>query len=107
MTRKDDLGAIGDLEGLDRLLHEPARLTIAALLFVVDTADFVFLKNQTGFTAGNLSSHLTKLEKAGYVAVDKRFVGKRPQTRLSLTPEGRAAFDKYRRTMQGLLDGIA
>ena len=100
-------GAIGRLGELDRLLHEPARLAIAACLSVVEKADFVFLQNQTGFTAGNLSSHISKLEDAGYVRVQKRFVGKRPQTHLSLTASGRLAFDGYRAAMQSVLDGIA
>jgi DNA-binding transcriptional ArsR family regulator len=93
--------------GLDRILHEPARLTIVALLCVVDEADFVFLRNRTGLTGGNLSSHLSKLEDAGYVAVEKQFVGKLPQMRLSLTPQGRSAFSEYREKMRNLLDEAA
>jgi len=99
--------SIDSINDLDRLLHEPGRLGIVALLSVVTEADFVFLRNRTGFTAGNLSSHLSKLEDAGYVAVEKQFVGKRPQTRLSLTSRGRSAFEEYRRRMQSLLDEVA
>ena len=99
-------GFIEQLGGLDRLLHEPARLAITACLFVVETADFVFLRNQTGFTAGNLSSHVSKLEDAGYVSVRKQFVDKRPQTLLSLTARGRLAFDAYRNTMGSVLYGL-
>ena len=99
--------SIERLGSLDRLLHEPARLAIAACLSVVEKADFTFLLNQTGFTAGNLSSHLSKLEDAGYVEITKQFVGKRPQTLLELTPAGRIAFDGYRDTMSSVLEGIA
>lgn len=99
-----DLASLGDL---DRLIHEPARLSVLASLYVVAEADFVFLQNQTGLTAGNLSSHMSRLEAAGYLAVTKSFVGKRPQTVLSLTPEGRTAFDRYRRTMEDVLHGLS
>lgn len=105
-TANDRTSAIDQLGDLDRLLHEPARLAIAACLSVVEKADFVFLQNQTGFTAGNLSSHISKLEDANYLSVEKHFVGKRPQTLLSLTPEGHAAFDQYRDTMRSVLDGL-
>jgi DNA-binding MarR family transcriptional regulator len=89
---------------IDRLIHEPARYHIMALLYVVESADFLFLRNQTGMTDGNLSSHLSKLEKAGYVQVKKEFVGKKPHTMLELTPEGRWAFDAYRAAMQAHLE---
>jgi DNA-binding MarR family transcriptional regulator len=88
---------------IDKLIHEPARLIIVANLYVVESADFTFLMNQTGLTWGNISSHLSKLEKAGYVDVEKTFVGKRPYTLLHLTPEGREAFEMYRLQMQQVL----
>jgi DNA-binding MarR family transcriptional regulator len=88
---------------IDKVIHEPARLLIVANLYVVESADFTFLMNQTGLTWGNLSSHMSKLEKAGYVLVEKTFVGKRPYTLLHLTPEGREAFETYRVQMQQLL----
>jgi DNA-binding MarR family transcriptional regulator len=88
---------------IDKVIHEPARLIIVANLYVVESADFTFLMNQTGLTWGNLSSHMSKLEKAGYVQVEKTFVGKRPYTLLHLTPEGREAFEMYRVQMQQLL----
>ena len=87
---------------LDRLIHEPARLVLVSNLFVVDEADFVFLSRQTGLTAGNISSHMTKLEAAGYVVIDKTIVGKRPRTTYALTAEGRSAFEAYRRQVEGL-----
>jgi len=66
-----------------------------ARLFVIESADFLFLMRQTGLTFGNLSSHLSKLEPAGYIEVKKEFVGKKPHTMLRLTEKGRAAFRKY------------
>lgn len=74
---------------LDRLIHEPGRLAIMTVLSSVKSADFVFLQRTTGLTKGNLSSHLTKLEEAGLVRIEKRFVLKKPNTNVELTPEGR------------------
>lgn len=91
-------------KSIDKLIHEPARYTIMAYLYVVESADFLFLKNQTGLTFGNLSSHLGKLEKAGYVKIDKEFVGKKPHTMLALTVRGRREFDSYRKNMKRVLD---
>lgn len=91
---------------LDRLIHEPARLAIVSLLYVLESADFLFLMNQTGLTFGNLSSHISKLEAAGYLDVTKTFLGKKPHTTLSMTDEGRAAFDTYCQSMRRVLDGI-
>jgi len=82
--------------GIDKVIHEPARYSILAYLYVVESADFLFLRNQTGLTFGNLSSHLAKLEKAGYVRIDKEFVGKKPHTMLTMTAKGRKEFDNYR-----------
>ena len=88
---------------LDRLIHEPARLVLMSNLYVVDEADFVFLANQTGLTAGNISSHMARLEDAGYVTIDKTFVGKRPRTVYGLTKNGRTAFERYRERVEQLL----
>jgi DNA-binding transcriptional ArsR family regulator len=74
---------------LDRLVHEPGRLAILTVLSSVTDADFLFLQRATGLTKGNLSSHLTKLEDGGLVAIEKRFVGKRPNTKVAITPTGR------------------
>ncbi len=95
-----------ELCALDRLIHDPTRLMLLSYLFVVDSADFVFLKSQTNLTAGNISSHMTKLENAGYVKVKKSFVGKRPQTMFSLTKKGRSAFDKYRNSLDEALSRL-
>lgn len=84
-----------NITDLDKLIHEPARMLIMAVLYVLESADFTFVMNQTGLTWGNLSAHLTKLESAGYVAVEKSFKGKRPNTNLKLTPPGREAFQRY------------
>ncbi|MGQ9682768.1 MAG: winged helix-turn-helix domain-containing protein [Anaerolineae bacterium] len=84
------------LADLDRLIHEPARLVIVATLYAVESADFTFLLRQTGLTKGNLSTHLMRLEEAGYLQIDKTFRGKVPQTICRLTPTGRAAFEDYR-----------
>jgi DNA-binding MarR family transcriptional regulator len=84
---------------IDRLIHEPARLMIVAYLYVVESADFLFLMHQTGLTHGNLSSHMSKLESAGYIEVVKEFVDKKPHTMLRLTDAGRDAFGAYRKKM--------
>ncbi len=81
---------------LDRLIHEPARLTLMALLYGAEEADFLFLLRESGLTKGNLASHLSKLEGAGYLAVEKGFLGKVPHTVFRMTAEGRQAFKRYR-----------
>jgi DNA-binding MarR family transcriptional regulator len=91
---------------IDRLIHEPGRLALMALLYVVQSADFTFLMNQCGLSWGNLSAHMTRLEEAGYIEVEKAFKGRRPNTMLKLTTQGRAAFQKYRREMKQLLDDL-
>ena len=91
------------MTALDRLVHEPARLEIVALLSGAKKADFLFLQRETGLTKGNLSSHLVTLEDAGYVEIEKTFRGKIPLTLVHLTPEGLRAFRNYKRAMQGIL----
>jgi DNA-binding MarR family transcriptional regulator len=80
---------------LDRLIHEPGRLAILTVLSSVRAADFVFLQRTTGLTKGNLSSHLTKLEEAGLVEIHKRFVGKKPNTNVTLTPVGKQRIARH------------
>ena len=94
------------LADINRLIHEPARLMIMSYLYVVESADFLFLMRQTGLTFGNLSSHLSKLEVAGYVVIEKEFMGKKPHTMLRLTDEGQAAFQYYRQSMKQALDEL-
>lgn len=98
-----NLNAVLDV---DRIVHEPARLVLLAHLLAVRSADFVYLQRETGLTAGNISSHVAKLEAAGYLKVDKGFVGKRPQTTLKLTPSGRKAVRRYLATMATAMDAI-
>jgi DNA-binding MarR family transcriptional regulator len=101
MADKENPGS-ADLQ-IDRVVHEPARLKILAYLSVVESADFVFLLSRTGLTYGNLSSHMSKLEEAGYIEVQKEIKDKRPHTMLSLTDNGRKAFENYRKDMLDLL----
>jgi DNA-binding transcriptional ArsR family regulator len=88
---------------LDRVIHEPARLLIVTLLATVEEADFLYLLQATELTKGNLSTHLAKLEEAGYVEIDKAFRGKIPLTLARLTREGLDAFRSYRKEMTALL----
>jgi DNA-binding transcriptional ArsR family regulator len=94
---------IQSISELDRVIHEPGRLMIAALLFAVEKADFLYLLHETGMNKGTLSSHLSRLEEARYVEVEKTYRGKVPQTLLHLTKAGRKAFEEYRRKMKGAL----
>ncbi len=88
---------------IDRTIHEPARLIIVAILSAVEEADFLYLLNATGLTRGNLSSHLTRLETAGYVSIEKTFAGKMPRTVGRLTNEGRQALASYRQQMGAVI----
>ena len=88
LDRSDDLI-------VDRLIHEPGRLAILTVLTSVKDADFVFLQRTTGLTKGNLSSHLTKLEEAGLVEIEKRFVRKKPNTSVALTAVGKQRIARH------------
>jgi DNA-binding transcriptional ArsR family regulator len=88
---------------LDRLLHEPARLVIVALLSGLKEADFLYLLRESSLTKGNLSSHLSRLEEAGYIEIEKTFRGKIPLTLVRLTKTGRAAFKDYKKAINSLL----
>lgn len=83
------------LPTLNPLLHSELRLAIMSILISVEQADFVHLRKQTGATAGNLSVQIDKLQKAGYISVEKSFRGKMPCTLCRITPEGIAAFETY------------
>lgn len=85
------------------MIHEPARLMVVALLAAVDEADFQYLLQSTGLTKGNLSVHLSKLETAGYIAIEKTFRGKYPLTICRLTEQGRLMLDNYRKIIKGAL----
>ena len=96
----EQLRAIAEL---DRVIHEPGRMMIVAVLAAAVECDFLYLLRETELSKGNLSSHLTKLEEAGYVEISKKFLGKVPQTLLRLTPQGRAAFEEYRKSLNTAL----
>lgn len=102
-AKDDKLAAIKDL---DALIHSAARLSIMANLYVLESADFTFLLNQTQLTWGNLSTHVRKLEESGYVDVEKNFVGRKPKTMLSLSAKGRLAFKNYRDQIQGIMNEV-
>lgn len=86
---------MSEFKPLDPLLHSQLRLAIMSLLLSVEEAEFTFLKEKTESTAGNLSVQLDKLEKAGYIEIEKSFRGKRPLTTCKITKEGIAAFEAY------------
>jgi len=88
---------------LDPVLHERGRLGIASVLAAVDSLTFTELRDQLEMTDGNLSVHLQKLEDKGYVAIDKQFVGRRPQTTCRLTPAGRRAFERYLSQLESII----
>ena len=97
----DDLRRVTEL---DRLIHEPARLLIVTILSTVESADFLFLQRETGLTKGNLSAHLSKLEDAGYVKIQKTFKGKLPLTVCKLTAAGTKAVTQYRQQLQSFME---
>ena len=88
---------------VDRLIHEPARLLIVTILSTAEKADFLFLLKETRLTKGNLSTHLSKLETAGYIEIEKTYKGKVPLTLCSLTTAGQNAFEKYRNQVNKFL----
>ncbi len=83
------------LAGLDRLIHEPARLSILTALSACKSADFLFLQRLTGLSKGNLSAHLSKLEEGGLVAIAKSFDGKIPKTTIAMTSDGRKQLERH------------
>ena len=96
-----DLRALVDV---DRLIHEPSRTVILAILAAVESADFLYLQRETGLTKGNLSVHLSKLEEAGYVSIEKTYRGKIPMTLCRMTGDGRNAFDAYRKQLKQFVE---
>jgi len=109
MTLDDQTASDNELHplaGIDQIIHAPARLMVLTYLYVVESADFVFLLRMTGLTWGNLSTHLAKLEEAGYVVAQKGFRGKKPYTVIRLTDRGRSAFREYRQRMKNVLDDL-
>jgi len=105
-TARDSDDQRHPLINIDRVIHAPARLMVLTSLYVVQSADFLFLMRSTGLTWGNLSTHLSKLEEAGYIALEKKFKGKKPHTMIRLTRSGRAAFREYKQSMQQVLNDL-
>jgi DNA-binding MarR family transcriptional regulator len=96
-----------DAGNIDRLIHEPTRLMIMSQLYVVESADFLFLQHQLQMTPGNLSAHLSKLEQGEYVEIVKEFIERKPHTALKLTEKGRVAFNNYRKNMKKVFENLA
>jgi DNA-binding transcriptional ArsR family regulator len=97
----NDLRSLADV---DRLIHEPSRTVILAILAAVESADFLYLQRETGLTKGNLSVHLSKLEEAGYVSIEKTYRGKIPMTLCRMTKNGRQAFETYRKQLKQFVE---
>ncbi len=91
------------LKELNPILHSQLRLAIMSILMTVEEADFVYLKEQTQSTAGNLSVQIDKLLNARYISVEKGFVGKKTRTTCSITPSGQEAFEEYVNTLKTYL----
>lgn len=92
------------MKELDPLLHSQLRLAVMSILMNVDEADFVYLKEKTDATAGNLSVQLDKLTTAGYISMEKGFVGKKTRTVCRVTEQGRKAFENYVETLKEYLN---
>ncbi|HEX9745324.1 MAG TPA: transcriptional regulator [bacterium] len=95
-----------DINSINKLIHEPARMSIMAVLSAVDQADFKYLMTSTNLTKGNLSLHLSKLEDASYIEIIKSFIGKTPNTNVRLTRLGRTEFNNYIRQMRKLMKNL-
>ena len=93
------------LTEVDRFIHEPSRSVILAILAVTKKADFLYLQRETGLTKGNLSIHLQKLEAAGYIDVEKTYRNRKPLTVCRITPQGRQAFNDYRKQLMNFVEG--
>lgn len=94
------------LADIDQVVHASARLMVLTYLYVVESADYVFLKNLTDLSWGNLATHLSKLEDAAYIEIEKKFKGKKPHSTIRLTDQGRTAFQEYKKHMQQVLDDL-
>ena len=100
----NDTDTLQSMLDVDRLIHEPARLIILSILYVLESADFLYLLRETGLRKGNLSSHLTRLEQAEYITIEKTYRGKTPMTICQLTGAGQAAFETYREQLKNVVD---
>jgi DNA-binding MarR family transcriptional regulator len=108
MTEKNDFNkqSMPNFSKVDKFIHQSSRLRLISLLYVIEEADYVFLKNQTGLTWGNLSSHMEKLEEKGYIDVKKEFKQKKPHTTAKLNKKGRKAFEQYRKKIKRMLKEV-
>lgn len=102
----DNNETLHPLAEIDQVIHASARLMVLTYLYVVESADVVFLKNMTGLTWGNLSTHLTRLEEAEYIVIEKEFRGRKPHTTVQLTQKGREAFKAYKQQLKQVLDDL-
>lgn len=100
------MNTTNEIPGIDRVIHEPARLAVLAILTAAESADFLYLQRETGLTKGNLSAHLARLESSGYIEIEKGYVGKLPQTICRMTDTGRSAFENYRKQLGGFLKSL-
>jgi DNA-binding transcriptional ArsR family regulator len=105
MSMSNDL-IIKQIIETDKIIHEPARIVLLSILNAVEEVDFTFLLNETGLSQGNLSSHLSKLESAGYINIEKTFRKKRPRTIISMVENGKIAFKEYLKTMKKFYNTI-
>ncbi|MDH4222704.1 MAG: transcriptional regulator [candidate division Zixibacteria bacterium] len=106
MSEQSSPPDVRPLADINQVIHAPARLMILAYLYVVESVDYVFLMRITGLTWGNLSTHLTKLEEAGYIEITKGYRGKKPHTTIRLSNQGRVAFQQYKQSLQKVLDDL-
>ena len=104
--KSDTQDAIDAVLAVDRLVHEPARLAVLTVLSGAELVEFSFLETVCRLSKGNLSSHLSKLEGAGLVSIDKSFRGKRPLTRVAITDSGRDALERYRQQIAALINSV-
>jgi DNA-binding transcriptional ArsR family regulator len=102
----NDTDTLQGMLDVDRLIHEPARLIILSILNVLDSADFLYLLGETGLRKGNLSSHLTRLEQAEYITIEKTYRGKTPMTICQVTGGGQTAFETYREQLKNVVDAM-
>ena len=95
-----------EISELDRIIHSPTRLKILLVLMSVEEADFTFISNAAELTRGNLSANLSKLEEAGYVKIEKKFIERMPKTIVSITRSGEEALEKYSNLLGPILDAL-
>jgi len=91
-------------EKINKIIHEPARLVIIKFLYVLESADMLFLKKHTALSWGNLSAHVSRLKSAGYLSTEKDFINNKPHTLLRITDAGKESFESYRENMRNLLN---